>query len=217
MTFEPEHIHEDKPARRVTRRNRSDSAQPTRARRVMVEDEPVAGADTVEALDRDLASNVKMTRERRKLLSRRRRALLMSQDNPFINERPSVLPLLPFTEDPDHAYLWTRFALHGERDGDRSNLAAKTTGHLQYELVRMDMIPEHWQARASPYATADGRIVYRDVELRRAPQRIRDMKLAAQEHEADVAADQLNGQLRAQIGQRGNTRAAIEEDMEDAE
>lgn len=203
----------DKPARRSPRRNRSDSAEPVR--RVIVDDEPVGG-DSAEAIERELNSNVKMTPERRKALARRRRTLLTRpEDNPFLNEKPGVLPVLPFEEDPSHVYHWMRDTLYGERDGDRSNIAAKTTGHLRYEIVRMETLPEHWQARASPFATADGRIRYKDVILTRTSRRMRDMKLAAMEREADVAADQLNGRLRAQVAAKGNTRARIEEDVEE--
>lgn len=208
----------DKP-KRSPRRNRSDSAEPVRARRVVVDDEPLPGGDDVEAIEKQLASNVKMSPERRKALARRRRQLLTRpEDNPFINERPGVLPVVDYERDANHVYHWVRTQIAGQSEGDRSNLAAKQTGHLQYEFVKLSKLPEDWQAKFAPFHNPlNDTIGYKDVVLARCSKRVRDMRLAAMENEADVAADQLNGRLRAEVGAKGNTRARIEEDTEEGE
>ena len=212
-----EETNADLPPRRVTKRDRSDGA-PRRARKVVIDDvAPVEAGAGIDEIERQLSSGVKMSREHRRMLSRRRNALLTAADNPFINERPGVLPIFPTDEDPAHVYHWTRDQLGGDISGDRSNLAEKQNGHLYYEHVMFDDLPPHWQAKASPFRALNGTIRYKDVVFMRADKRMRDMKLAAMEHEADIAADQLNGTLRAQIGAKGNTRARIEEDVEDAE
>lgn len=210
---------EDLPARTV-KRNRADGAatrKPGRPRKVRAagDDAPLE-AGSLDEIDRQLSGDVKMTRERRNQLRRMRTRLLM-EDNPFVNERPGALPLVDWERDREHVYHWVRVTLAGEQGGDRSNLAAKTTGHMRYEFVKSEDLYDDWQAKLSPFVMNDGLIGYKDVRLARTSRRLRDMKLAAMENEADRAADQINGQLRAQIGARGNTRLSVEEDLEEME
>jgi len=200
---------------RVTKRNRADPV--AAPRRIMVEDDGPPAANSLEDVDRQLASGVKMSRERRGQLRRMRTRLLMAADNPFVNDRPGVLPVCDWERDREHTYHWTRVALFGEKDGDRSNLAAKTTGHMRYEFVKLADLPDDWQAKLNPFAMTDGLVGYKDVRLTRVNRRLRDMKLAVMENEADRAADQINGKLRAEIGARGNTRLTVEEDLEEME
>jgi hypothetical protein len=201
---------------RAVKRNRSD--RPTAPRRVTADGEAAPTVTgTIDDIDRQLASGSKMSRERRNQLRRMRTKMLMEADNPFVNERPGALPVVDWERDRNHVYHWTRVALAGERDGDRSNLAAKMTGHMRYEYVKLADLPDDWQARLSPFGMTDGLIGYKDVRLTRVNRRLRDMKLAVMENEADQMADQINGKLRASIGGRGNTRASVEEDLEEME
>lgn len=196
--------------RRVTRRNRADSA--VRKMAVM----PAADDLSLDEIDAAIADKA-TSRVRRQRLARQRRQMLLEADNPFINERPGVLPQCDWERDREHVYHWTRISLHGEKDGDRSNLAEKRTGHLRYEPVKIDLLPEDWQAKLRPFVLPDGQIGYRDVRLERASRRVRDMRLAAMENEADMAADRINGRLRAEIGKAGLTRGRVEEDLEELE
>lgn len=132
------------------------------------------------------------------------------QDNPFLAEREAILPNIKI---PGYATKWIRVMTEGRDDGQ--NIVKNVAGHMRWEYVRPEEVPEEFKALEQKHPQMGGSVIQcRDVVL----MKTKEILAAKYRFAMQKRSDDQRSRLRREVAEQGShprSGLRVEDDQED--